>query len=61
MSEESDRHLIWWVLKALDAHTAHRFTLLREETWQEIGAPDWVYPAIRARYQTYDSIKAELK
>jgi hypothetical protein len=56
----SEQHLLWWIFKALDAHTAHRYTLLREDTWKEIGAPDWVWPTIRQRYQTFDSIKAEL-
>lgn len=53
----NDKHLIWWVLKAIDACRAEGVrpdTLLSETLWANLAAPSWVLPAIREKYQQRD-------
>ena len=53
----TDKHLLWWIFKAIDACRAAgttRDTLLSETLWNNLGAPDWVLPAVRERYQSFD-------
>jgi hypothetical protein len=45
----SDKHLLFWIFKAIDACRAEGVrpdTLLSETLWKNLGAPDWVFPAI---------------
>ena len=55
MSDQfNDKHLLWWVLKAVDACRAvgvRPDTLLSETLWKNLGAPDWVLPAMREKYE----------
>ena len=49
----TEKHLLWWVLKAVHACRAAGVrpnTLLSETMWSNIGAPDWVLPAMREKY-----------
>jgi len=48
------KHLLWWVLYAINACRAEGTrpdTLLSETLWDNFGAPDWVLPAIREKYE----------
>lgn len=52
------KHLLWWILRAIDACRASRsdrHTLLSETTWKNLGAPEWVLPAIREKYADLDA------
>lgn len=52
-SQFNDKHLLWWVLKAIDACRAEGVrpgTLLSETLWENLGAPAWVLPAMREKY-----------
>ena len=52
----TENHLLWWILKAIDACRAEGVrpdTLLSETLWKNLGAPAWVLPAIREKYETY--------
>ena len=54
----NDKHLLWWVMRAIDACRAagtRRDTLLSETLWQNLGAPDWVLPAIREKCEAFDA------
>jgi hypothetical protein len=54
----TDKHLLFWVFKAIDACRANgstRDTLLSETIWKNLGAPDWVLPAIREKYELFDA------
>lgn len=42
-TEFNDKHLLWWVLVAVNQARP----LLTELTWKDLGAPDWVLPALR--------------
>lgn len=49
----NEKHLLWWVLKAVHACRADGTrpdTLLSETMWKNIGAPDWVLPAMHEKY-----------
>jgi len=49
MSEQfNDKHLLWWVIKAIAHHPLDvSFADLKDdELWIDIEAPDWVMPAI---------------
>ena len=49
----SKNHLLWWVLKAINACRAEGTrpdTLLSETLWKNLGAPKWVLPAIQEKY-----------
>lgn len=49
----TDKHLVFWILRAIDACRAARVgpdTLLSETLWKNLGAPDWVLPAIQEQY-----------
>lgn len=49
----NERHLLWWVLRAVSACRAEGTrpdTLQSETTWKNLGAPDWVLPAIKEKY-----------
>lgn len=49
----TEKHLLFWIFKAIDACRANgttRDTLLSETLWKNLGAPDWVLPAVRERY-----------
>ena len=49
----NDKHLLWWVLKAIHGCRAHGttpHTLLSETLWANLGAPDWVLPAVKEKY-----------
>ena len=54
MSEQfNDKHLLWWVLKAIDACRAEGVrpnTLVSETLWENLGAPKWVLQAMRDKY-----------
>jgi hypothetical protein len=53
-SQFNDKHLLWWVLKAVNACRAagtRPDTLLSETMWKNIGAPEWVLPAMREKYE----------
>lgn len=53
-----ENHLLHWIFKAIDACRAlgtTRDTLLSETTWKNLGAPDWVLPAVKERYGAFDS------
>lgn len=61
MAEMNDKHLLWWVFKAIDASRAAgttRRTLLSETMWNNLGAPDWVLPVVRERYAAFDDVPA---
>lgn len=50
----TDKHLIYWILKAIDACRAEGVrpdTLLSETLWKNLGAPEWVLPAMREKYE----------
>ena len=45
-----DKYLLYWIFKAVDACRAKGTrpeTLVSETLWKNLGAPDWVLPAIR--------------
>jgi len=51
MSESfNDKHLLWWVLKAIDDNELEWFqfreAIKKEKIWKDINAPDWVLPAL---------------
>lgn len=53
-----EHELLRWIFKAIDACRASgttRDTLLSETTWKNLGAPDWVLPAVKERYGAFDS------
>lgn len=54
----TEAHLLYWIFKAIDACRANgttRDTLLSETLWKNLGAPDWVLPAVRERYEAFDT------
>lgn len=58
-SQFNDKHLLWWVLKAINACRAEGTrpdTLLSETLWKNMGAPDWVLPAIREKYTDLEDV-----
>lgn len=49
----NEKHLLWWVLKAVNgcrAQGVNPDTLLSRTLWANLGAPDWVLPALREKY-----------
>ena len=64
MSEQfSDKHLLWWVLKAIDACRAdgvRPLTLQSETMWKNLGAPDWVLPAMLEKYREHHGGQHEI-
>lgn len=62
MSENfNDKHLLWWVLKAVHAcrwQGVKPDTLVSETTWKNLGAPEWVLPAIREKYADFPLLSA---
>jgi hypothetical protein len=49
----NEKHLLWWVLKAIHGCRADGTTpqtLLSETLWKNLGAPDWVLPAVKEKY-----------
>jgi hypothetical protein len=53
MSNE-DNYLLHWVFRAIDACRAEGVrpdTLTSETLWKNLGAPDWVLPAMREARQ----------
>jgi hypothetical protein len=57
----TDKHLLYWVLKAIDACRSGRVgpdTLLSETLWKNLGAPDWVLPAMQEKYAEFRSSHA---
>lgn len=54
-SQFNDKHLLWWVLKAVDAYDGGLESLLSETTWKLIDAPDWVLPAMREKYEIFNT------
>lgn len=53
MSNE-DKYLLHWVFRAIDACRAEGVrpdTLTSETLWKNLGAPDWVLPAMREARQ----------
>ena len=51
----TEKHLLWWIFKAVDDHQLDLRELLDGETWEKIGAPDWAFPAIQEAYREYSS------
>lgn len=54
----NDKHLLWWIFKAIDecrATGTTRHTLLSETLWKNLGAPDWVLPAVKECYAAFDA------
>lgn len=54
----TDKHLLWWVFKAIDAAGVggiDRSLLLEPDTWSRLKAPDWVLPAMREKYAAFDA------
>ena len=52
----NDKHLLWWVLRAIHACRGQGTTpetLFSETLWKNLGAPDWVLPAIREKYEEF--------
>lgn len=54
----NDKHLLWWVLRAIDCCRAEGVsvrpgTLLSETMWKNIGAPGWVLPSISEKYEEF--------
>lgn len=51
----NDKHLLWWVFKAIDeCEFVSRDDLLDETTWKiAVEAPDWVITAIREKYADF--------
>lgn len=52
-----DKYLLFWTLKAINACRAEGTrpeTLLSETLWKNLGAPDWVLPAMREAYARFD-------
>jgi hypothetical protein len=45
----NDKHLLWWVLKAIQAGQVEH-DLVSEAMWKNIGAPEWVLPAMREKF-----------
>lgn len=53
----TDKHLLWWVLKAVNACRAEGIrpdSLVSETLWKNLGAPDWVLPAMLEKYEEFD-------
>lgn len=53
-SQFNDKHLLWWVLKAIDACRAEGIrpnSLLSETLWKNLNAPAWVLSAMREKYE----------
>lgn len=58
MSDQfNDKHLLWWVLKAAGLFEVGSIELLDPTMLAEIGAPDWVLPALREKYEEMASAK----
>jgi hypothetical protein len=51
-----DKHLLWWVLKAVDkGYATNAQNLLDEDMWKMLGADTlgdqkWLIPAIKEKY-----------
>lgn len=63
MSNE-DKYLLHWVFKAIHACRAVGVkpdTLLSETLWKNLGAPDWVLPAMREAQQRLSVTNGEHK
>ncbi len=58
MGNEFNRnHLLWWIMKAIHccrADGTRPDTLISETMWKNIGAPDWVLPAIKEKYSQFN-------
>ena len=51
-----DKYLLFWTLKAIIACRAEGTrpdTLLSETLWKNLGAPDWVLPAMHEVYERF--------
>jgi hypothetical protein len=56
MSDQfNDKHLLWWVFRAIDTYDTSFDGLLDENLWKLIDAPDWVLPAIREKHAVFQS------
>lgn len=56
----NDKHLLWWVMRAIDACRAEGVrpdTLLSETLWLNLGAPKWVLPAMQEKYSQFRDAK----
>lgn len=56
----NDKHLLWWVLKAVHACRAKGTTpdtLLSDTMWKNIGAPDWVLPSIEEKMKIFYDVR----
>lgn len=56
MSNE-DKYLLFWILKAVNACRAEGTrpdTLLSETLWKNLGAPQWVLPAVKEAYARFE-------
>lgn len=56
-SQFNDKHLLWWMLQAVDQSGGPEGTEITPETltsdafWKAVGAPAWVAAAMREKYE----------
>jgi len=51
----NDKHLLWWIIKALEVQEYYLLLeMQRERIWKDLGAPDWVHPAIREKIAIFE-------
>lgn len=51
-------HLLYWAFKAMEeGYVRDEGTLvLTKDSWEELGAPDWVYNSMLERYSAYKGV-----
>lgn len=50
----TNKHLLWWILKAVDAAEGYGATRDHILLWVKQEAPAWVLPALREKYEALD-------